>query len=525
MRRDVFIRNDSGGFSVLAASAAPAIIDERLDELEYVMAHQVLLLELYGDDSMPVRLVVDEPLLPEEEAQWLAHVASQIEAPDGRLLVMGGFDPDVLAWWQEDHAPDEDGDGVAVVQARPGNWLVDVYAHVGSMNGRQILSQAEEKPGAFFRRCYPDQSFPIWLAKMLEYSGEDDPGYEDLWQDVAASIKAGHLNLDLDTASAIGFLVHITPAAEALTDGSTQASPAEAGWFDYDAGQRIPAVFPLGLTATVPDPDLESFCDRILSRPKPVVELPVATELTEIIETWSGEPLQPLIGGGERQLRPTDAFHLYWTAALCADSPPRFELWVTTDEAWTPPAPSPECAVVHKGVTNGFTTWALGPPPNAGGWFTWNAAQIAASGLTDLPDGATLILAMAPDRDDEPSLDDEVDPAVGRALYSGQIQDGIWRISEASPAVSRETLDAALAFVAELVEHAHISVHGADEQRVLKATAAMYLLPNNSLVWDGETVQLAEPDQRMLIMLAEPVFRTRFAAQWPSDPIDADEEW
>lgn len=64
---------------------------------------------------MPVRLVVDEPLLLAAAAQWLAHVSSQIEAPDGRLLVMGGFDPDVLTWWQEDHAPDEDSDGVTVV--------------------------------------------------------------------------------------------------------------------------------------------------------------------------------------------------------------------------------------------------------------------------------------------------------------------------------------------------------------------------------------------------------------------------
>lgn len=514
MRRDVFIMNDSGGFSVLAASAAPAIINESLDELEYVMAHQVLLLELYGDDSMPVRLVIDEPLLPEEEAQWLAHAASRLEAPDGRLLVMGGFDPDVLAWWQEDHAPNEDGNGVAVVQAAPGSWLVDVYAHVGSMNGRQILSQASEKPGTFFRRCHPGRAFPIWLAKMLEYSGEDDPGYEDLWQDVATSVEAGRLSLDLDAASAIGFLVHITPATGSVPE------LAPAGWFDYDAGQRIPDVFPLGLTAAVADPELESFLDRALSRPRPVIELPAATQLLGIIETWPGEPLQPLIGGGARQLAPTDAFHLYWTAALCADSPPRFELWVTTDQSWTPPTPSPECAVVDKGSSQGSVTWALGPPPNAGGWFTWQAAQSAASGLMDVPDGSTLILAMAPDLDD-----DDIDPAVGRAQYSGQIQNGIWQITAASPALRLDILDAALSFVAELVEHSRISVQGAEEQRVLEATAALYLLQNNSLVWNGETVQLAEPDQRMLIMLAEPVFRTRFTAQWPSDPIDADEEW
>ncbi|MGP1384986.1 MAG: hypothetical protein ACTS2F_15590 [Thainema sp.] len=513
MRRDVFIMNDSGGFSVLAASAASAIINERLEELDYVMAHQVLLLELYGDDSIPVRLVVNEPLLPEEEAQWLAHVSGRIETPDGRLLVMGGFDPDVLAWWQEDHAPDEDGDSVAVVQASPGSWRVDVYAHVGSMNGRQILSRASDKPGAFFRRCYPERAFPVWLAKMLEYSGEDDPGHEDLWHNVAASVREGRLSLDLNAASAIGFLIHITPFS-----GAVPESPPE-GWFDYDAGQRMPDLFPLGLTATVPDPELESFLDRILSRPQPIVEPPVATELIEIIETWSGDLLQPLIGG-QRQLAPTSASYIYWMTALCADSPPRFELWITADESWAPPKPSPECAVVHKGVNQGSVTWALGPPPNTGGWFTWNAAQIAASGLTHIPDGSMLILAMTPDLDD-----DDVNPAVGRALYSGQVQDGMWQITEASPALSLETLNVALTFVAELIEHQRILVDGEAEKRVLDATAAMYLDQKDRLVWDGDTVSLAEPDQRLLLLLAEPVFRTHFATQWLCDPIDADEEW
>ena len=72
MRRDVFIENDSGGFSVIAAAAADAIIEDgRQDDLRFVTAHQALLLLLHGDDSMPVRIVVDEPLLPEEEEQWL----------------------------------------------------------------------------------------------------------------------------------------------------------------------------------------------------------------------------------------------------------------------------------------------------------------------------------------------------------------------------------------------------------------------------------------------------------------------
>lgn len=508
MRRDVFIQNDSRGFSVLAATAADEFRGGGWEhDVPFVKAYKALLLELYGDDSMPVRIVVDEPLLPEEEAQWLARATWRVDAPDGRLLVMGGFDPDIVRWWKEQHGPDGDGQGVAVVKARPGSWKVDVYAHVGSMNGRAILSEADEKPGAFFRRCHPDRAFPLWFAKMLDFSGEDDAGHEELWKDVVKSVKDGRLRIDTEPASAIGFLVHLTPFT-----GSPPEPPAEA-WIARDAGRRLPEVFPLGLAAAVPDPDLEYFLDKLLARPKPAEVIPVATRLVEIIEVWSGDPLKRL-GGGDCELKPADAFHLYWMAALAADSSPRFELWVTPKGPWTPPESCPEFAVVSKGAI-----WALGPPPHTLGWFTWWAAGMAAKALAGVPDGSTLDLAMAKDASD----DEKGNPAAGRALFSGDVKGGAWHIAEASPAVTREALDAALRFVRDLVAGERISVRGDAERRAFDAAVAGcgFLAP--TVAWEGDTVRLAEPNERMLLMLAVPVFRTRFAAQWPCDPIGADE--
>ncbi len=73
MRRDVYIENDSGGLSVVAGDAVDAIVaDARADDVKFVTSYKALLLELYGDDSMPVRIVVDEPISPDEDAQWLA---------------------------------------------------------------------------------------------------------------------------------------------------------------------------------------------------------------------------------------------------------------------------------------------------------------------------------------------------------------------------------------------------------------------------------------------------------------------
>ena len=510
MRRDVYIDNDSGGFSVIAASAADAIIeDDRNDDVQFAAAHQVLLQMLYGDDAMPVRIVVDEPLTAEEQAQWLARTTARIDTPDGRLIVMGGFDPWVLSTWKEEHGPDEDGHGLAVVQAAPGSWRVDLYAHGGSMNGRNVLSECGEPPGAFFRRCHPGRAFPVWLAKMLEYSGADDPGFEELWNDVAASRENGLLDIDTSSASAIGMLVHITRLEEELP------AACDGGWYSYEDGTRVPAVFPLGLNTSVPDPDLDEFLGRVLRRPKPEPVIPIASELVSVLDRWTGDAPAPIAGGPVAVPRAA-AFRLYWMAGFTADSSPRYELRVTPNGPWIPPPATPEYAVIAR--PDGSV--AIGPPPNTGGWFTWWSVRKAIGDIVGLPDGSTLCLAIASDPDETTSDD----PAVGCALYRGVDHEGMWRISESSPALSIETLRNAFAFATEIVERGRIPVRSAAERRVFDANAEASAIVLGAVVWDGDHARLAEPDERGHLMLATPVFRTRYAGSWPCDPVDDPED-
>ena len=511
MRRDVFIENDSGGFSVLAADAVDAMIeDARADDVRFAVAHKVLLLELYGDDSMPVRIVVDEPLRADEEAEWLARASWQIDTSDGRMIVMGGFDPDVLSWWKDESGGDGDGRGVAALSTAPGRWTVDVYAHVGSMNGRQILSESGEKPGAAFRRSHPGRPVPLWLARMLEFSGEEDPGFEELWQDVPSSIAAGRLAVDTDGADAIGFLVHFTRSA----DGPVSSLP-EGGWFDRATNHRVPATFPLGLPSQVPDRELQSFRDRLLGRVAPEPERPIADRIVEIIEIWPGDPLKP-VEGGAVGIPPNEIFLMHWMAALTADSPPRFELWVEPKGAWTPPASTADFAAISKG---GSVT-AIGPVPNSGGWHMWWTARAVAAALVGIPDGSTIDLAMAPRLED----DKDGDPMVGRALYSGKTRGGNWQIAEASPQVAHDTLDQAIAFTRDLATGGRLRVRRGPERDALEAAAAIYSPEDGSLLWDGDAVRLAEPDERMLLMLAAPVFRVRFADQWRADSVEPEDE-
>jgi hypothetical protein len=466
-----------------------------------------MLLELYGDDSMPVRIVVDEPLHPDEQAQWLARSTWQIDTSDGRMLVMGGFDPDVLTWWK-DAGGDGDGRGIAVVTATPGRWRVDIYAHVGSMNGRVILDEADVKPGAAFRRSHPGKPFPLWLAKMLEFSGEDDPGFEELWRDVKGSIEGGRLAVDTAGGDAIGFLVHFTPAT-----GSTDA-PEEV-WFGRADNSRMPDTFPLGLVSDVADPNLRNFHDKLLDINHPDPPRPDADKIVEIIEVWPGDTLSP-IDGGPVPVAINELHLLHWLAGLTTDTTTRFELWVQPLAAWTPPASTPDFAVISKGDA----VTAIGPVVNTGGWHTWWTSRDVAKALDRIPDGSTIDLAMLPNDAER----EEPASTSGRALYSGTISGGKWLVSEASPRISRDALEQALTFLRELLLNNRMQVRDGPERKAFDAAAEVFSPEQGSLRWDGDVVSLAEPDERMHLMLSPPVFRSRFGNVWPVDPAEEEEE-
>jgi hypothetical protein len=470
VRRDVFIANDSGALSVVAADALDAIIaDGRADDVPFVSQFKAMLLELYGDDSMPVRIVVDEPLTGEESAQWLARATWRLDTTDGRLLVMGGFDPDVMSSWVDATGGTSDDRSVALIDARPGAWRVDIYAHVGSMNGRAVLDEGPETAGVLFRRAHNGRGFPLWLANTLAFSSGDDPGHEDLWADLKSSIASGALKVDFESGHTVGFVVHVTPFS-----GATGAMP-DGGWFPRDAGARIPSPFPLGLPSEVEDPNLRAFADSLLGREAPEPPREPAQGVIEIIEVWSGEPLKKIAGDAAVTIAPSELFHLYWLAALGADSPPRFELWVDAKE-WTSPVATPEFAVAQKA---GRIT-AIGPGRELGGWQLWWAARSVSALLSDVPDKASIDFAMAPRLDHNADLN----PAVGRMLFSGVVSAGRLQIKETSPLVDRSSLDRALEFVRDVEREAGAS----------------------------------QDDERLVLMAAAPKFRKEFGTTWVVDP-------
>ena len=510
MRRDVYIENDSGGFSVIAHDALDAIIeDQRKDDFRFVTSYKALLLELYGDDSLPVRIVVDEPLQPDEEAQWLARASWRIDSADGKLLVMGGFDPDVMGWWKDGSDGTADGRGVAVAEVPRGSLRVDVYAHTGSMNGRQILSEHHDsQPGAAFRASHPGRPFPLWLARALEFCGDEDPGHEESWNNVKQSIASGALVIDLEGGAPIGFLIHVQRLSSPIGD------PPPGGWFALDAGRRVPETFPIGPPAGVLDPGIEHFLDKILDRQKPVEPPAIVTRKADVIGQWDGDALQLVRDNtATTSVALTDAYWLQWMASLTADSPPSFEFRVSGARGWEAPASTPEFAVIPL---PGAVT-ALGPSPENGGWWLMWSARSVASALAGVPEGSTIELATARQSDD-----DDGNPAIGRARYRGLVRDRRWSLVEASPGIDRATLTDALEFMRALTADREVPFRNAAEREALEQNAAIYSPEEGSLEWQDTAVRVVDDDERTLLLLAGPVFRVRFGEQWACDIDDDD---
>jgi hypothetical protein len=238
MRRDVYIINDAGSWSAIAADAVAKIIDNdrEHDEL-FVQAQEAALFAIEGDDYSVMRIVVDEPLTEPEEAEWIARARWRLKVGDGKVLVSGGFDPRCLADWQE-HG--EIG-YVKEIDVPPGDYQVVFYSYLHSMNGAVWLDDGYDgSPSPFpkllpwFQMDYPGRSLPTWVASMLAYDEEIS---------IADAVKSGILTIESQPLHWIGYLVHLIPFAVEM-----ELDTPEGGWFDTRVGLRVPVRCPLGIS-------------------------------------------------------------------------------------------------------------------------------------------------------------------------------------------------------------------------------------------------------------------------------------
>jgi hypothetical protein len=300
-RIDFYIRNDSGGMSVVSGAALQRIIDdERGDDEAFVRNHEAILLMLHGDDSFAARVVIGGELTQAERDEWLARVTWPLELDDGQLIVAGGFDPRVFEGWRA--GEDWCENAAHAVTVGRGKYIVDLYTYRLTISGRFLDERWPTPLGKWFRSSYPGEPFPRWMVGELELSPELDPGHEKEWADVDAAIEAGTLHVDEDAWNAIGYLVHVRPfRADARTSGFP-----DGGWFEPEEGERTPPVCPRGVITDARDeaePDSETVIEptadvsdvagrgvlpRLDGEP---VQLPLAHLDQLFIIAWMMEPL------------------------------------------------------------------------------------------------------------------------------------------------------------------------------------------------------------------------------------------
>jgi hypothetical protein len=187
--------------------------------------------QLVQDDSIIIRVVIDEPLSAQEQDEWVGYSSHKLSIPDGHLAVIGGGTEYL---WGEDMT-----EFTRFLDVPAGDYLAELYTYFQGINGEYCLNKAgkREPIGTYFRRTRPGEPFPLWLQNECADDPKADPGHDEEWEDAEA-------DYDTEQPTFVGFLLRLSPLTQ-----EPPLPPMEHGWFDIGSGARRPAVCPIGVVA------------------------------------------------------------------------------------------------------------------------------------------------------------------------------------------------------------------------------------------------------------------------------------
>lgn len=234
-RVDLEVYNEATGFMIASAGLHgqdfSGVDSEDQEWLQAIKDGVFLPFTLVQDDPFTIRVVVDEPLSPREQDEWVGHSRHKLRVPDGRLVVIGGG-PEYL--WGEDME-----EFTRFLDVPPGDYLAELYTYYQGINGSYCLNRAgpSEPIGGYFRRTRPGEAFPLWLHNECADDPEADPGHEEEWQGKESDYET-------EQPPYVGFLLRLSSPGEA-----PELPPMEDGWFEIGVGARRPARCPMGVLA------------------------------------------------------------------------------------------------------------------------------------------------------------------------------------------------------------------------------------------------------------------------------------
>ncbi len=467
VRQDIYLYNEANGWVITSGSlngvAGGIGVGE---EWEREFARGTFLpLELVQDDSLIVRVVVNDALNDAETAEWVDRCAWKLAVPDGRLVLSAGIE------YLED--PEEfDQDYVRTLDIPPGDYRIEVFTYLNSVNG-------PDKPGnetlkRYWRRTRKGEKLPLWIL------AREDDEYEDADEDL-------HL---------VGFLVHLTPFT-----GDPVRPPLAEGWIPVQVAPRKPDRCPRGIPA-------ENILGMEEGGPEPQTGLYYTHAVPELVAGLTAEPIH----GGPVQIAVRDLVLPYWLAWFCGESHPCLLIrgapgaaiaWPTFEEG------------IHATPTR--DGWRVDIEGSNARWSQFGHLKALAPLLETLPDGAELELATA---------DNEATEPYGFHRYQGTVTGGEWRLERTYPPVERATLEAMLALARETEAGDGITTRDeAELARILDDCRERdQALSDHRPRKRGKRLTFNKADVHWLPFLGARFYVARFGSVWPMMDRDDTEE-
>ncbi|MCB0213984.1 MAG: HEAT repeat domain-containing protein [Anaerolineae bacterium] len=221
MREDLTL-GDPGAVVLYSLSLKEQINDDFCQDMtSAVLQGGIFPLPLAGDNPTNVRLIFNEALLEQEEAEWIGKYEWQLRIPDGQLMLDGGCDADEL---------DENllGDLYHLIEIPPGDYGLTAYVYITSPNAIDCLEVAglKERWLDWFNRTRSGIDAPAWLLEREDYE------------------QYRRLSVVERNRAYVDFLIHLTPLK---TTPPPLPELIDQGWLPYTHNARIPNRCPLGL--------------------------------------------------------------------------------------------------------------------------------------------------------------------------------------------------------------------------------------------------------------------------------------
>ncbi len=141
IRHDVYVYNESTGLvftcRIPKSRKSKASKLSNWDQLRET--HSILAIELRQDDPCVVRVLVNEILSTQEEAEWVERMTARLHLPTNGLALCGGID------YLEDPS-DEENESVQFMDVPSGDYLAELYTYFTSSNFVQQDSNIPDPP-------------------------------------------------------------------------------------------------------------------------------------------------------------------------------------------------------------------------------------------------------------------------------------------------------------------------------------------------------------------------------------------